>query len=469
MLAAFHDEWDAAALETHALRRDLGEARTQLSQALYQHDAACRVIARLLRERDEARAALAEAQRAGGSAPRAGERKRAAPATETGAGGASAAAVASGGGAPAEKRAKAGLTADVLEAMIACNKRLSKNRKKRPAPEGLAAPDDLGAYTLESKFPVHQTTRQGVLALAILPGGGAEGGDLVASGGVDTKVNLSTARGKRAQSLAGHKKKVLDVSFVGSGAASALLASGSADSTCKVWKRAGPVGSAPYFELASTFQDHGAEVTAVCPHPAGDYLATASADGTWGFYDLQAELCLAQMGVGAAGPAFTCGAFHPDGLIWGGGTGGCRGGAGVVQVWDVKTQKKAAEMACSSPPCDVTALSFSENGYYLATAARGEAKVWDLRKLKCIQTLDLPYAADVQCGVAFDHSGAYLGVCGSDARVYGVKQGWGCLATLPGKIPTKKGCTPQVRFGPNARYLAVAAGDHNLRYFASSA
>ena len=262
---------------------------------------------------------------------------------------------------------------------------------------------------------------------------------------------------------------MLDVSFVGSGAASALLASGSADSTCKVWKRAGPVGSAPYFELASTFQDHDAEVTAVCPHPAGDYLATASADGTWGFYDLQAELCLAQMGVGAAGPAFTCGAFHPDGLIWGGGTGGCRGGAGVVQVWDVKTQKKAAEMACSSPPCDVTALSFSENGYYLATAARGEAKVWDLRKLKCIQTLDLPYAADVQCGVAFDHSGAYLGVCGSDARVYGVKQGWGCLATLPGKIPTKKGCTPQVRFGPNAGYLAVAAGDHNLRYFTSSA
>ncbi len=460
MLAAFHDEWDAAALETHALRRDLGEARTQLSQALYQHDAACRVIARLLRERDEARAALAEAQRAGGSAPGAGERKRAAPAAEAGAGGASEEAAAGGGGAPAEKRAKAGLTADVLEAMIACNKRLSKNRKKRPAPEGLAAPDDLGAYTLESKFPVHQTSKQGVLALAVLPGGGAGGVDLVASGGVDTKVNLSAARGKRLQSLAGHKKKVLDVSFVGSGAASALLASGSADSTCKVWKRAGPGEN---FELASTFQDHDSEVTAVCPHPTGDYLATASADGTWGLYDLQAALCLAQMG-GGAGPAFTCGAFHPDGLIWGGGTGG----TGVVQVWDVKTQKKAAEMACSSGPGDVSALSFSENGYYLATAARGEAKVWDLRKLKCIQTLNLSYAADVQCGVAFDHSGAYLGVCGSDARVYGVKQGWECLATLPGNIPMKKGCTPQVRFGPNAQYLAVAAGDHNLRYFAGS-
>jgi len=66
LLSVFQNEWDALALETYTLKQQLAQTRQELSTALYQHDAAVRVIARLSRERDEARDALSKISMNGG-------------------------------------------------------------------------------------------------------------------------------------------------------------------------------------------------------------------------------------------------------------------------------------------------------------------------------------------------------------------------------------------------------------------
>ncbi|KAK9329710.1 Prp19/Pso4-like-domain-containing protein [Lipomyces starkeyi] len=54
LLQSFQNEWDALVLETLTLRQELLKTRQDLSTALYYHDAAVRVVAKLTKERDDA-------------------------------------------------------------------------------------------------------------------------------------------------------------------------------------------------------------------------------------------------------------------------------------------------------------------------------------------------------------------------------------------------------------------------------
>lgn len=64
----------------------------------------------------------------------------------------------------------------------------------------------------------------------------------------------------------------------------------------------------------------------------------------------------------------------------------------------------------------ITAISFSENGYYLATAAEDCCvRLWDLRKLKNFKTLPLEEGYEIR-DLCFDQSGTYLAVAGTDVR-----------------------------------------------------
>ncbi|KAJ6898490.1 hypothetical protein NC652_025113 [Populus alba x Populus x berolinensis] len=442
MLGMFQNEWDGLMLSNFALEQQLHTARQELSHALYQHDAACRVIARLRKERDEARSLLAQAERqtpmftseaVTANASVLSNGKRAAKDDDLGQPG---------------KRVRPGISASIITELTDCNAALSQQRKKRQVPPTLAPIDALERYTQLSSHPLHRTSKPGILSIDI-----QYSKDIIATGGADaTAVIFDRLSGQIASALSGHSKKVTSVKFVAEGE---FFLTGSADKTVRVWQ-----GSEDgNYDCRHILKDHTAEVQAVTVHATNNYFVTASLDNTWCFYDLSSGLCLTQVADTSKTDGYTSAAFHPDGLILGTGTS-----EAVVKIWDVKSQANVAKFEGHVGP--VTAISFSENGYFLATAAHDSVKLWDLRKLKNFRTLNL-YDSDTPTNsVEFDHSGSYLGISGSDIRVYqvgSVKADWNCIKTLPDLSGT--GRATCVKFGPESKYIAVGSMDHNLRIF----
>jgi pre-mRNA-processing factor 19 len=68
LLSTFQNEWDALALESFNLKQELAKTRQELSTALYDFEGALRVIAKISKERDEARDALSKVSVQGGGA-----------------------------------------------------------------------------------------------------------------------------------------------------------------------------------------------------------------------------------------------------------------------------------------------------------------------------------------------------------------------------------------------------------------
>ncbi|KAL5702424.1 RING-type E3 ubiquitin transferase [Ranunculus cassubicifolius] len=445
LLGMFQNEWDALMLSNFELEQQLHTARQELSHALYQHDAACRVIARLKKERDDARGLLSLAERqipmTASAAATANDRmlsngKRAAEDDDLG---------------PAGKKLRPGISADTLAELAECNSNLSQQRKRRQIPASLAPIESLERYTQLSSHPLHKTSKPGILAADIHPSK-----DIIATGGLDTNaVIFDRTSGQILSSLSGHSKKVNSVKFV---ARDELFVTGSADKTVRIWQG----NEEGNYNCRHILKDHTAEVQAVTVHATNNYFVTTSLDNTWCFYDLSSGSCLAQVEVGdpsSATEGYTSAAFHPDGLILGTGTS-----ESLVRIWDVKSQANVAKFDGHVGP--VTAMSFSENGYFLATAAHDGVKLWDLRKLRNFRTLS-PYDQNTPTySVEFDHSGNYLAMSGSDVRVFhvaNVKSEWNEIKTLPDLSGTGK--TTCVKFGPDAKYLAVGSMDRNLRVF----
>jgi len=439
ILKSLQDEWDAVMLHSFTLRQQLQTARQELSHALYQHDAACRVIARLNKEVTAAREALATLKPVQGAAtpmmtpshpqqPPTPSHEQAVAAQQASA-----------------TQEAAGMSADIVEKLQEKATVLTQERKRRgkTVPEELATVEQVREWVALSSHPgLHSASVPGILAVDL-----STDNTRILTGGADktaTVFNKDTEQVVAA--LKGHQKKVNKVVFHPT---EDMAITGSHDSTVRVWNVANA-------SSASVLRVHDGPVTGLSLHATGDYVLTTSTDQHWAFSDLRSGRLISKVTDPSAPVALTCAQFHPDGLIFGTGTADSQ-----IKIWDLKEQSNVANFPGHTG--QVAALSFSENGYYLATAADDNCvKLWDLRKLKNFKTLQLDEGYEVR-DLCFDSSGTYLAVAGSDVRVYLCKQ-WNELKVLSEHTALATG----VRFGGNSQFLVSASFDRTLKVYGSS-
>ncbi|KIX08732.1 uncharacterized protein Z518_03389 [Rhinocladiella mackenziei CBS 650.93] len=352
MLSFFQNEWDALALQTYTLQQNLHQTRQELSIALYENDAAVRVIAQVTKERDEARAALAKINVGRGPANTNGDAMQI-------------------DGVP--------LPEHVVEKIDNIQQSLSKTRRKRPVPEEWATADEISSYTSSSASE------------PLYPGGTVlslhDTGDLALVAGADGAAGVfSMSQNRPLRSLKAGKASV-----TGGLWAQDHTVIATSDGSIKVFDADQDIAS---------FSVHAGSVSAVALHPSGSILASVGQDKSYVLYDLESNQVLTQV---QSNSALTCAQFHPDGHLLAAG-----GADGQIKIFDVKSGTEAATFDLQAP---VKCIFFSENGTWLSgvTAGSSSISIWDLRKAAEIRSIETGSQIN---SITWDYTGQFLAAAG---------------------------------------------------------
>nr|KAF6275538.1 pre-mRNA processing factor 19 [Myotis myotis] len=369
ILKALQDEWQ------------LQTTRQELSHALYQHDAACRVIARLTKEVTAAREALATLKpQAGLIVP------QAVPSSQPSVVGA---------GEPMELGELVGMTPEIIQKLQDKATVLTTERKKRgkTVPEELVKPEELSKYRqVSSHVGLHSASIPGILALDLCP---ADTNKILTGGADKNVVVFDKSSEQILATLKGHAKKVTSVVFHPS---QELVFSASPDATIRIW-------SVPSSSCVQVVRAHESSVTGLSLHATGDYLLSSSDDQYWAFSDIQTGRVLTKVTDETSGCALTCAQFHPDGLIFGTGTMDSQ-----IKLWDLRKLKNFKTLQLDNN-FEVKSLIFDQSGTYLALGGT------DVQIYICKQWTEILHFTEhsgLTTGVAFGQHAKFIASTGMD-------------------------------------------------------
>ena len=257
------------------------------------------------------------------------------------------------------------------------------------------------------------------------------------SGNQIAKFQVSSAwlwelsRNKSMPHFSRYQNKVKSVSFSPNGE---YLTTASTDGTAWLWDLSG--------NQISHLQGHQGIVTSVSFSPKGEYIATASTDGTARLWDLSGNQISYFQEENSCVNSVT---FSPDGEYI-----ATASSDRIARMWDLSGNQIAQFQGHQGI---VTSVSFSSNGEYLATASTdGTARLWNLSGN---QIAEFQGHQSIVTSVSFSPNGEYLTTASTD----GTARLWYLSSNQLTQFQGHQGWVLSVSFSPNGEYLTTASYD----------